>query len=117
MTVGTASSQNIRRQGNYCLFDLTADIGAKIEKSTTVYLAVLPSEFYPTSETTSYARYFYVSQNPGGNSTGFGNAAVTITTGGIVQLSGFSVATGGTTTITATKIVISNVGYEAKPIA
>lgn len=117
MTAGIASSQNLRRQGNYCLFDLTADIGVKIEKSTTVYLAVLPSEFYPTSETTSYARYFYVSQTPGGNSTGFRNAAVTITTNGLVQLSGFSVVTGGSTTITATKIVISNVGYEATPIA
>lgn len=117
MTAGIASSQNLRRQGNYCLFDLTADIGVKIEKSTTVYLAVLPSEFYPTSETTANARYFYVSQAPGGNSTGFGNVKVTITTGGSVELSGFSVAGGGSTTITATKIVISNVGYEAKPIA
>ena len=117
MTVGTASSQSLSRQGNYCLFSLTADIGINIEKSTTVYLAVLPSEFYPTSETTSYARYFYVSQNTGGTSTGFGNAAVTITTGGPVKLSDFSVAGGGSTTITATKIVISNVGYEATPIA
>lgn len=117
MTAGIASSQKITRQGNYCLFNLTADIGINIEKSTTVYLAVLPSEFYPTSETTSYARYFYASQAPGGTSTGFGNVKVTITTDGIVKLSNFSVAGGGSTTITATKIVISNVGYEATPIA
>ena len=112
MAVGTASSQNIRRQGNYCLFDLTADIGVKIEKSTTVYLAVLPSEFYPISRITTYAKYTY-----DGGISGTGYAKVTITHVFGVVLSEFSVVTNVGYLVKITGVEIKNVGYEANPIA
>lgn len=113
MAVGTASAQNIRRQGNYCLFNLTATVDIRIEKSTTINLAQLSSsEFYPTSEITSYVKYTY-----GGSSSGTGYAKVTLTTGGGVKLSEFSVVSdiGGAVNVTGVKI--KNVGYEATPIA
>lgn len=109
MAVGTASSQNIRRQGNYCLFNLTATVDIRIEKSTTINLAQLSSsEFYPTSEITSYVKYTY-----GGGSSGTGYAKVTLTTGGGVKLSEFSVVSGTGGAVQATGIKISNVGYQA----
>lgn len=109
MAVGTASSQNIRRQGNYCLFNLTATVDIRIEKSTTINLAQLSSsEFYPTSEITSYVKYTY-----GGGSSGTGYAKVTLTTGGGVKLSEFSVVSGAGGAVQATGIKISNVGYQA----
>ena len=112
MAVGTASSQNIRRQGNYCLFNLTATVDIRIEKSTTINLAQLSSsEFYPTSEITSYVKYTY-----GGGSSGTGYAKVTLTTGGGVKLSEFSVVSGAGDAVQATGIKISNVGYQANPI-
>lgn len=113
MAVGTASSQNIRRQGNYCLFNLTATVDIRIEKSTTINLAQLSSsEFYPTSEITSYVKYTY-----GGGSSGTGYAKVTLTTGGGVKLSEFSVVSGGGGgAVNATRVEIKNVGYQATPI-
>ena len=113
MTVGTASSQNIRRQGNYCLFDLTATtVGIKIEESTTINLAQLSAGFYPTSEITAYAKYTY-----GGGLSGTGYVKVTLTTDGIVKLSAFSVVSGGGGSVKVTGVEIKSVGYEAKPIA
>lgn len=114
MAVGTASSQNIRRQGNYCLFNLTATFnGIELKESTTINLAQLSSsEFYPTSEITSYVKYTY-----GGGSSGTGYAKVTLTTGGGVKLSEFSVVTDVANLVKITEVKIKNVGYQATPIA
>ena len=114
MAVGTASSQNIRRQVNYCLFNLTATFnGIELKESTTINLAQLSSsEFYPTSEITSYVKYTY-----GGGSSGTGYAKVTLTTGGGVKLSEFSVVTNVGYLVEITGVGIKNVGYQATPIA
>ena len=113
MTVGTASSQNIRRQGNYCLFDLTATFnGIELKGSTTINLAQLPVEFYPISGITSYAKYTY-----GGGLSGTGFVKVTITNVGGVILSEFSVVTNVGYLVKITGVEIKNVGYQAKPIA
>ena len=118
MTVGTASSQNIRRQGNYCLFDLTANLSNnRISSSTTINLAQLSAGFYPTSEITAYAKYTYVIIAAGGGSSGTGLVKVKITTGGAVKLSEFSVVTNVGYLIKITGVEIKSVGYEAKPIA
>ena len=115
MTVGTASSQNIRRQGNYCLFDLTATLkNIKIEQSTTINLAQLSADFYPTSEITAYAKYTYAVI---GGSSGTGFVKVRITTGGVVKLSEFSTYSMDTYIVQPTGVEIKSVGYQAKPIA
>ena len=113
MTVGTASSQNIRRQGNYCLFDLTATFnGIELKESTTINLAQLSAEFYPTSKITAYVKYTY-----GGGLSGTGYAKVTITKGLGVVLSEFSVVTSVAYLVKITGVEIKNVGYLVKPIA
>lgn len=118
MAVGTASAQNIRRQGNYCLFNLTATFNnIRIEESTTINLAQLPSEFYPTSSITSYAKYTYTTIAPGGSSSGTGFVKVAITNVGVVKLSNFSVVSGAGGAVNVTGVEIKNVGYEATPIA
>ena len=107
MTVGTASSQNIRRQGNYCLFSLTI---------TNLSLGVTPKElakinstdFYPASETTTYAKYTF----SGGTISGAGAALITLTTDGVVRLTEIS----GSAAVAINQINIMNFGYEAKPI-
>lgn len=110
MAVGTASSQNIRRQGNYCLFDLTATFnGIELKESTTINLAQLSSsEFYPISGITTYAKYTY-----DGGISGTGYAKVTLTTGGGVKLSEFSVVTNVGYLVKITGVRIKNVGYQA----
>lgn len=113
MTVGTASSQNIRRQGNYCLFDLTATFnGIELKESTTINFAQLPAEFYPIEgRITSYAKYTY-----GGGISGTGYAKVTITKNFGVVLSEFSVVTDVANLVKITGVEINNVGYLVKPI-
>lgn len=115
MTVGMASSANIRRQGNYCLFDLTATFmlnNITIEKSTIINLAQLPAEFYPISSITSYAKYTY-----GGSLSGTGIVKVTLLNVGGVILNEFSVVSGAGGSVKITKVEIKSVGYESKPIA
>lgn len=112
MTVGMASSQNIRRQGNYCLFDLTATFnGIELKESTTINFAKLPSEFYPISGITTYAKYTY-----DGGISGTGYAKVTITHVFGVVLSEFSVVTSVANLVKITGVEIKNVGYLVKPI-
>ena len=114
MTGGTASSQSLTRQGNYCLFSLTADVGIKIESSsTTVELARLTTGFLPSAEIESYAKCTYTVFSPDGNSVVVvGNVKITITRGaGIVKLSEFSEISSLGGAVYATKVEIKNIGY------